>query len=139
MTPETTLTEANITLIRASFADFNAGDFDGCVDRLAPDFAINLAELPEPTHGPDARRQGAEVMKRAFPDIEAHIHDIFAAGDRVAVRLTFSGTHAGEFLGVPATGRSIDYVSHEFYRVANGLIAEEWICSDTATLMRQIS
>ena len=119
--------------------EFNAGDFDACVARLAPDFVINLAELPEPMYGRDTWRQGAEVMKRAFPDLQAHIQDIFAAQDRVAVRLTFRGTHSGEFLGVPATGRSFEYVSHEFYRVADGLIAEEWICSDTATLMRQIS
>ncbi|HEY5342248.1 MAG TPA: ester cyclase, partial [Solirubrobacteraceae bacterium] len=67
------------------------------------------------------------------------VDDIFASQDRVAVRVTFTGTHSGEFLGIPATGRSIRYVSHEFYRVADGLIAEEWICSDMATLMRQIS
>jgi ketosteroid isomerase-like protein len=36
-------------------------------------------------------------------------------------------------------GRTIEYVSHEFYRIADGLIAEEWICSDTATLLRQLS
>jgi steroid delta-isomerase-like uncharacterized protein len=109
------------------------------VARLAPDFAINLAELPEPMYGPDTWRQGAEVMKRGFPDIEAHVEDIFAAQDRVAVRLTFRGTHSGQFLGVPATGRNVQYVSHEFYCVAGGLITEEWICSDMATLMRQIS
>lgn len=57
----------------------------------------------------------------------------------LAVRLSFHGTHSGEFLGLPATGRSIEYVGHEFYRVAGGVIAEEWICSDMATLMRQIS
>ncbi|HEV8222907.1 MAG TPA: ester cyclase [Streptosporangiaceae bacterium] len=62
-----------------------------------------------------------------------------AAGDRVAVRLRFRGTHSGEFLGIPPTGRTIEYVSHEFYRIAGGLIAEEWICSDLATLLRQIS
>jgi predicted ester cyclase len=38
-----------------------------------------------------------------------------------------------------ATGRTIEYVSHEFYRIADGLIDEEWICSDTATLLRQLS
>jgi predicted ester cyclase len=54
------------------------------------------------------------------------------------VRVTLSGTHTGEFLGFAPTGRTVEYVSHEFYRVADGLIAEEWICSDTATLMRQI-
>jgi predicted ester cyclase len=56
----------------------------------------------------------------------------------VALRLTFRGTHQGEFLGLPATGRTIEYVSHEFYRIADGLIAEEWICSDMATLYRQL-
>jgi steroid delta-isomerase-like uncharacterized protein len=139
MTPDITSPAANVERIRAALEDFNAGDLDACVSHLDPDFVINLAELPDPMHGRDTWRSGAEVMKRAFPDIEAHVEDIFAAEDRVAVRLTFRGTHSGEFLGIPATGRSVQYVSHEFYRVADGLIAEEWICSDMATLMRQIS
>jgi steroid delta-isomerase-like uncharacterized protein len=138
MHPQTTSTDANIDLIRASFEEFNVGDLDACVARLTPDFVINLAELPQPMYGPDTWRQGAEMMKRAFPDIKAQIQDIFAAQDRVAVRLRFRGTHSGEFLGFPATGRNVEYISHEFYRLAGGLIAEEWICSDTSTLMRQI-
>ncbi|HEY3956265.1 MAG TPA: ester cyclase [Streptosporangiaceae bacterium] len=84
-------------------------------------------------------REGFEVMKQAFPDLQAHIEDIVAAGDKVAVRVRFRGTHSGAFLGIPATGRTVEYVSHEFYRIAGGLIAEEWICSDTATLLGQIS
>ena len=134
-----TTPEANIQLVRDGFEAFNAGDLDACLARAAPDLVMNLAESPEPIYGHDAWRQGAELMKRAFPDLEAHIEDIFAAEDRVAVRLTFCGTHAGEFLGIPATGRSVKYISHEIYRVGDGLIAEEWICSDMATLMRQLS
>lgn len=134
MTPE-----INVALVRAGFDDFNAGDLDACVSRAAPDLVMNLAESPEPLRGRDTWRQGAELMKHAFPDLAAHIEDIFGAGDRVAVRLSFRGTHSGDFLGLPATGRTVQYVSHEFYRVAGGLIAEEWICSDMATLMRQIS
>ena len=45
----------------------------------------------------------------------------------------------GGVLGIPATGRTVEYVSHEFYRIAAGLVAEEWICSDMATLLRQLS
>jgi steroid delta-isomerase-like uncharacterized protein len=78
-------------------------------------------------------------MRRAFPDLEAHVEDVVAAEDRVAVRVSFRGTHSGEFQGVPATGRTIHYVSHEFYRIADGLIVEEWICSDMASLFRQLS
>lgn len=99
---------------------------------------MNLAELPEPLRGKEVWREGFELMRHAFPDLTARIEDIFGAGDRVAVRLRLRGTHAGEFQGLPATGRTIEYVSHEFYRVSDGLIGEEWICSDTATLMRQL-
>ena len=139
MTPEVTFPAANAELVRAGFQAFNAGDADGCMALAAPDLIINLAEMPEPQHGREVWRQGFEMMRQAFPDLQAHIEDIFAAQDRVAVRLRFRGTHSGEFLGFPATGRTIEYVSHEFYRIADGLIAEEWICSDMATLFGQIS
>jgi steroid delta-isomerase-like uncharacterized protein len=129
----------NAALIRDCLDLFNAGDLDGCAARTAPDLVMNLAEAPAPMHGREIWRHGARLMRSAFPDITAHIEDIVAERDRVAVRLTFRGTHSGEFLGVPATGRSVEYVSHEFYRLADGLIAEEWICSDSAGLMRQLT
>jgi steroid delta-isomerase-like uncharacterized protein len=139
MTSQTTSAAANAELVRAVCRAFNAHIADECLARIAPDFIINLAELPEPMHGQEAWRQNFETMKHAFPDFQAHIEDIVAAQDKVAVRLRIHGTHSGEFLGIPATGRAIDYVSHEFYRIAGGLIAEEWICSDMATLLRQLS
>lgn len=130
--------EANLELVRAGFEHFNSGDLDACVAIAAPDLTMHLAGLPEPIRGREAWREGASMIKHAFPDLRAHIEDIFAAGDRVAVRLRFHGTHDREYLGHPPTGRTIEYVSHEFYRVAHGLIAEEWICSDTATLFAQL-
>jgi steroid delta-isomerase-like uncharacterized protein len=138
MTSEITSPATNTELLRAAFAAFNAGDADKCMSFTAPELVMNLAELPEPRYGQQAWRQGFEMMKQAFPDLQAHIEDIVAADDRVALRLRFRGTHSGQFLGIPPTGRPIEYVSHEFYRVADGLIAEEWICSDTATLFRQL-
>jgi steroid delta-isomerase-like uncharacterized protein len=133
-----TSADANVELVRAGFLAFNADDLDACVELAAPGLIINLAELPEPLRGRATWRQGAELMKRAFPDFHAQIEDIFGAGDRVAVRLTMTGTHEGEYLGIPATGRRVTYVSHEIYRVEDDLIAEEWICSDTAGLLRQL-
>ena len=138
MTTEITSPATNTELLRAAFAAFNTGDADKCMAFTAPDLIINLAELPGPRHGQQVWREGFELMKRAFPDLRAHIEDIVAADDRVALRLRFRGTHSGEFLGIPATGHPVEYVSHEFYRVADGLIAEEWICSDMATLFRQL-
>jgi len=138
MTSEITSPAATTELLRTAFEAFNAGDVDKCMALTTPDLIMNLAELPEPRHGQHVWRQGFEMMKQAFPDLHADIEDIVAADDRVALRLRFRGTHSGEFLGHPATGRPVEYVSHEFYRVADGLIAEEWICSDLATLFRQL-
>ena len=139
MTAQITSPAANVELVRAGFQAFNAGDADGCTALMAPDMIINLAELPAPQHGRDTWLYGFQMMRQAFPDLQAHIEDIFAAQDKVAVRLRFRGTHSGEFLGFHPTGRTIEYVSHEFYRIADGLIAEEWICSDMTTLLGQLS
>lgn len=129
---------ANVALVAESVEALNAGDTDTLLSVMAPDFVMHLAEFPEPL-GRDAWREGFETMRRAFPDLEAQIDDVVAADDKVALRLTLHGTHQAEFQGIPATGRTIRYVSHEFYRVRDGQFAEEWICSDTASLFRQLT
>jgi steroid delta-isomerase-like uncharacterized protein len=139
MTSQAGSAQANAALALESFEVLNAGDTERLLAVVAPDLAIHYAEMPEPLHGRETWQQGFEMMKQAFPDLEAHVDDVVAAEDKVAVRVSFRGTHTGEFQGIPATGRTIHYVSHEFYRVQDGLIAEEWICSDTASLFRQLS
>jgi steroid delta-isomerase-like uncharacterized protein len=131
--------QTNAALVRESVEALNAGDIERLLAVVAPDIVIHYAEIPEPLQGRETWLLGFEMMKRAFPDLEAQVDDLVAAEDKVAIRLTLRGTHAGEFQGVPATGRKIRYVSHEFYRVTNGLVAEEWICSDMASLFRQLT
>ena len=131
--------EANATLVLESVEALNSGDTERLLAVVAPDMLIHYAGLPEPLQGRETWLHGFEMMKAAFPDLEVHVDDLVAAEDKVAVRLTLRGTHSGEFQGVPATGRTIQYESHEFYRVADGLIAEEWICSDLASLFSQLS
>jgi predicted ester cyclase len=105
MTSQTASPAANAELVRAVCRAFNAHDADECLARIAPDFIINLAELPEPMHGQDAWRQNFETMKHAFPDFQAHIDDIVAAQDKVAVRLRIRGTHQPGGQGLPGRGR----------------------------------
>ena len=130
--------QANAQLVRDSFEAFNAGDTEKLLAVISPDLVMHLAEYPQPIRGRDTWRQGFELMKAAFPDLEATIEDVVASGDKVAIRLTLRGTHTAEFQGIPATGKAVQYVSHEFYRVADGLVVEEWICSDMASLFRQL-
>ena len=131
--------QANIDLIRRALSAFNAADLERCMTFMAEDFAINLAGMPFQMRGREAWKSNAEVMQIAFPGIQAQIDDIFASGDRVAVRLTFHGTHGGEFLGIAPTGRDVVFTSLELYCVVDGRLAEEWICSDLTTLMRQLT
>jgi steroid delta-isomerase-like uncharacterized protein len=131
--------KANTALVLESVEALNSGDAERLLAIVAPDIVIHYAEMPEPLQGRETWQQGFALMKRAFPDLQAHVDDIVAADDKVALRLTLRGTHQGEFQGIPATGRTIGYVSHEVYRVQDGLIAEEWICSDIASLFRQLT
>jgi steroid delta-isomerase-like uncharacterized protein len=129
----------NTELLRSALEALNAGDLEACMARMEPEFIINIAGVPQRT-GLGTWKQGVDYFKQAFPDVSATVEDIFGTGDRVAVRLTFTGTHTGEFQGIPATGRTVTYSSNEIYRISdNGLIAEEWICSDLASLFAQIS
>src|SRR5271169_4417467 len=85
MASQITSPAANVELVRTGFQAFNTGDAGRCLALTAPDLVINLAELPEPQHGQEVWRQGFEMMRHAFPDLQAHIEDIFAAQDKVAV------------------------------------------------------
>lgn len=126
-------------LLRRAFDTFNTGDLDACVELLTPGFIANVAGAPEPGIGRDAWKQNALMFREAFADLQVKIEDIFGGGDRVAVRLTFQGTHTGPFFGMPATGRTVAFSSVEIYRVEDGLLAEEWVSPDVTTLLRQIS
>jgi steroid delta-isomerase-like uncharacterized protein len=125
--------------VRESVEAFNASDMAKLLALVAPDIIIHYAEMPQPLQGRETWQHGYALMKSAFPDLKISLDDLVACDDKVALRLTLSGTHQGEFQGIPATGRAISYVSHEFYRITDGQIAEEWICSDTASLFSQLS
>lgn len=130
--------QTNIELMRTAFAALGRKDADAVVALMPRDFRINIAGMPYQKRGTDTWRKHAEILFSAFPDLQVKIEDIFAAEDKVAVRLRISGTHAGEFLGVQPTGKKVEYESTEIYRIDDRKIAEEWICSDMLTLMAQI-
>ncbi|MER6137028.1 ester cyclase [Streptomyces sp. NPDC001815] len=74
----------------------------------------------------------------AFPDLKAVLHDVIAEGDRVAARLEYTATHQGTFLGIPATGRPVNFQSIDIWRVEDGLLAEHWDQLNMDDLFRQL-
>ncbi len=91
----------------------------------------------------ETRGEFAEQSKRritawrtAFSDFSTTIEQLLADGDWVAFRLRHRGTHRGEFLGVPPTGRQVEFTSLVFNRVKNGVVVENWGLHDNETLLK---
>lgn len=96
-------------------------------------------------HSPLGERRGHEELKEqsryihaAFPDVSVTIEDAVSEGDIVAQRLTFRGTHEGEFMGIEPTGNEVEIANMLFTRIEEGQIAERWLLPDTFGLMQQL-
>ena len=82
---------------------------------------------------------GAVIDYRAaFPDLHTTLEDVLVDGDRVVVRGTDRGTHRGDFMGFPASGREVTTTWIEIFRMENGKAAEGWLESDSAALRNQL-
>lgn len=104
---------------------------------LTADFVDHEAS-PGVGTGPEGYLATARYMHQAFPDAAWQPEDFFTAGDKYAVRVTFRGTHQGEFLGIMPTGRRVEVQHLHFYRIADGRVAEHWGARDELTLLRQL-
>jgi steroid delta-isomerase-like uncharacterized protein len=86
----------------------------------------------------NGHKQLLALITRAFPDLHHNIKDMVAEGDKVAVRLNVTGTHKGEFQGIPPSGRKLSLDEMAFLTIIDGRITEGWITSDTMSFMQQI-
>jgi predicted ester cyclase len=74
----------------------------------------------------------------AFPDFELSLDYIFAEGEKVASRWSFTSTHQGDLMGVGATGRQVRASGMTIQRVSDGRIVEGWTIFDTMGLIEQL-
>jgi steroid delta-isomerase-like uncharacterized protein len=93
---------------------------------------------PEMQRGRDSYKQINSIFLAAFPDLAVSVDDILAEGDEVAARWTWSGTHQGEMMGLPPTGKRVSATGTSFHRLASGQIAESWINFDALGMMQQL-
>ena len=132
-------TEQNKALVRQMVEEiFNRGNMSRADEFLAPDF-VEREELPP---GIPRDREGVKqlttMLRSAFPDFKATIDDIVAEGDKVVIRQTWSGTHKGEFMGVPPTGKSVSFGVIDIIRIAGGKFVEHWGQMDRMGLRQQL-
>jgi steroid delta-isomerase-like uncharacterized protein len=124
-------------VVRLLMAALNAGDLATLDELVAPGF-VDRMPLPGVPPGRDGLKQVIAQFRAAFPDAHWTVEDLIAEGDKVAVRVTFRGTHRGELFGVPPTGRQVTVPGIGIYRVVDGQIAEEWVVRDLLGLLQQL-
>ena len=116
----------------------NAGDIDGFGALLADDF-VEHEQSPGLAPTRDGVMNFFRMYVAAFPDLRMTPEDVLASGDKVVVRVRATGTHEGEFMGVPATGKSIDVQAIDIVRFGDdGLAHEHWGVFDAMTMMQQL-
>ena len=132
-------TEQNKALVRQMVEEiFNRGNMSLADEFLAPDF-VEREELPPGIpRGREGFKQLTTIFRSAFPDFKVTIDDLVAEGDKVVIRATWSGTHEGEFMGVPPTGKSVSFGVIDIMRVDGGKFVEHWGQMDSMGMMQQL-
>jgi steroid delta-isomerase-like uncharacterized protein len=127
--------DANKDLVRRFYREaINERDSGACGRLLSEDFVHNGEE-----RGRVGQRQAVDYFLAAFSDLRNTIELIIAEDDLVAAHQRWRGTHDGEFLGVEATGRQVEFTSTAVLKVRDGLIARAWDEMDAAGLLEQLT
>ena len=136
-TPETV--ERNKAVSRRWIELFNERDEAGQAEVLAPDYVgYAPASLePAPMNG-EAWARFLDGFVEGFPDLQLTVEDAVGEGDLVAQRVHFAGTHTGEFQGLPATNRKVEFSGLELNRFVDGSVAEHWFQLDALGLLQQL-
>ena len=137
MTSQQSQTEANKAIIRRYREAHNQNNMDVLDDIVAADLTSH-SHLPNVPPGREGGKMVHQGSVGSFPDGQTTTNDLIAEGDKVVERFTFVGTHKGEFLGIPATGKQITVTGMSIFRLTNGKIVEHWGENDAMGLLMQM-
>jgi len=128
----------NKALVRRFVDEVQSGGNIDLIDEVCSPGFVNHSAPP----GIPADREGLKILtamfRGAFPDSHFTIENMVAEGDKVATRKTFHGTHGGDFMGMPPTGRVVSMGLIDIVRVSDGRVVEHWAMGDSLGLMQQL-
>ena len=129
--------EQNKSIVRKYAELTNARDLDAAFAHFSPSF-VDHAVRPGMPPGIEGTRLFFNMMFTAFPDLRATIQDIIAEGDKVVARVSWRGTHTGDFQGLPPTGKQIVIGAFITERLKDGKAVEHWSLFDQLAMMQQL-
>ncbi|MGB9098012.1 ester cyclase [Erwinia sp.] len=128
---------AERTAVETLYRAFNEKNPD-LLDRVVSD---DWQDIPlAPGQGPGAAGLKPIILGfiEARPDVHIQIHEVVQTPGRIGVRAEITGTHLGSFMGIPATGKSVNFAIFEFHHLSGGRITHTWHLEDWFGLFRQL-
>ena len=129
--------EENKAIVRRYQEIYNSNDLDALAEVVSENL-LTPKILPGLSHGIEGAKAAHRIMLMGFPDYQTTIDDLIAEGDKVVARITMTGTHSGEFMGMPPTGKHVSFTGIYIARIEDGKIVEHWGEEDGASLMQQL-
>ena len=131
--------ENNKALTRRFYDEvINQGNLD-LIDELVSEDFVEHEEFPGlPTTGPAAPKAALGMFMAAFPDLRFTPDEMIAEGDKVVVQATMSGTHKGEFMGIPPTNKSFKVHAIDIVEIHDGKATAHWGLVDQGGMMEQL-
>ncbi len=131
-------TESNKAVVLRVFDEiFNQGDVSVVEEIFSADYVDHSAPPGFPP-GLGSLKQSVMLFRRAFPDLHIQIEDLIAEGDKVVARLTYQGTHLGDFMGIPPSGKKLSESGIAIDALKDGKIVEHWVVRDDLGLLQQL-
>ena len=130
--------EENKAIERRFFEEVvNKGEL-AIIDELCAANFVDHSAPPGIEPDREGYKQFFAMAHSAFPDFHSTLEDMFAEGDKVVQRFTARGTHKGEFMGIPPTGKQVTITGIAIDRIAGGKIVENWVNMDMLGMMVQL-
>jgi len=129
--------EENKKIVQRYQEIYNSNGLDSLTEVVSEDL-LTPKIMPGIPTGIEGAKAAHRIMLAGFPDYQTSIDDIFAEGDKVAARITMSGTNSGSFMGIPPTGKHVSFTGIYIARIANGKIVEHWGEEDGVSLLQQL-
>ncbi len=135
---EQTTNKATVRRFQDAMSSHDAELISKTIDEVAEPDVLIRTPLPVKATGAQALKEVFGRLHRAFPDLHITVEDLIAEGDKVVCRNTVTGTHQGDYMGLPPTGKSVKYNEIFIMRFAGGRLAETWGVVDVLSQMRQL-
>jgi len=132
------LAEKNVALVERFFEEvWNKGNLELVDELFSPDFEEHNAP-PGVARGHKGYKASVNQFRSAFPDIQFSLDQVLAEDTRVALRLTGRGTHKGNFMGIPPSGKQVTFGGMTFIHTKDGKFTDRWGISDMPGLLMQL-